>query len=377
MNNEIIVIEPKETEEIVVIENDIKILKPNTQEKEVNPEKYRQQITPDENYTGLSKVIVNAVSSDIDTNIKPENIKKDIEILGVRGEISPLNGITTEITSNGIYKPEKPYNGFTEVSVKTSGVDINDYWVINQITGVPSDSSRTLHTFIKKVPILDFANKTSCIGLFSNGINLIEIQGLKNTENVTVFSNMFKNCPNLTEIPDFDTSNGDYFTEMFSGCINLRKVPNLDFSKGRYLSSLFSGCTSLEEILNLNTSNATTLENAFFNTKIKKLNKLNCSNVRNIWNVLYRSSNLQDFGGFENLGEAYLNTTASNYSDYRLNLSYCLLLTHDSLMNVINGLYDIASKGVKPQQLVLGSTNLSKLTADEIAIATNKGWTVS
>lgn len=376
MNNEIIVIEPEETDEIVVIENDIKILKPNTQEKEVNPEKYRQQVTPDENYTGLSKVIVNAVSSDIDTNIKPENIKKDIEILGVRGEVNPLNGIKTEITSNGIYRPEKPYNGFTEVSVKTSGVDINDYWVINQTTGVPNDSTHTLQPFIKKAPILDFANKTSLSNLFADCINLTEIQGLKNTENVTSFSNMFRNCLNLTEIPDFDTSNGDYFTNMFYGCTNLRKVPNLDFSKGRYLSSLFRNCTSLEEILNLNTSNATTLEYAFYNTKIKKLNKLNCSNVRNISNVLYRNMNLQDFGGFENLGEAYLNTDNSNYSDYGLDLSPCPL-THDSLMNVINGLYDISSKGVKPQQLVLGSTNLSKLTADEIAIATNKGWRVS
>ena len=46
-------------------------------------------------------------------------------------------------------------------------------------------------------------------------------------------------------------------------------------------------------------------------------------------------------------------------------------------MNVINNLYDIASAGVKPQQLVLGSENLAKLTAEEIKIATDKGWTVS
>ena len=46
-------------------------------------------------------------------------------------------------------------------------------------------------------------------------------------------------------------------------------------------------------------------------------------------------------------------------------------------MNAINDLYDIASAGVQPQKLVLGSTNLAKLTAEEIAIATNKGWTGS
>ena len=46
-------------------------------------------------------------------------------------------------------------------------------------------------------------------------------------------------------------------------------------------------------------------------------------------------------------------------------------------MNVINNLYDIATKGCNAQLLYLGSTNLAKLSAEEIAIATNKGWTVS
>ena len=40
--------------------------------------------------------------------------------------------------------------------------------------------------------------------------------------------------------------------------------------------------------------------------------------------------------------------------------------------------YDVANGGtLYTQQLVLGSTNMAKLTAEEIAIATNKGWTVS
>ena len=58
-------------------------------------------------------------------------------------------------------------------------------------------------------------------------------------------------------------------------------------------------------------------------------------------------------------------------------LSSATKLTHESLMNVINNLYDIKTKGCNAQPLVLGSTNLAKLTAEEIAIATNKGWNVS
>ena len=75
--------------------------------------------------------------------------------------------------------------------------------------------------------------------------------------------------------------------------------------------------------------------------------------------------------------KAFLTSQSANYYAYTINLSECTLLTHDSLMNVINKLYDIATSGCNTQSLTLGSTNLAKLTAEEIAIATNKGWTVS
>ena len=76
-------------------------------------------------------------------------------------------------------------------------------------------------------------------------------------------------------------------------------------------------------------------------------------------------------------GKAFDTTKSANYYLYALEYNNLVRLTHDSLMSIINGIYDIASIGVQPQQLVLGSTNLAKLSSAEIAIATNKGWTVS
>jgi hypothetical protein len=89
------------------------------------------------------------------------------------------------------------------------------------------------------------------------------------------------------------------------------------------------------------------------------------------------SSTLKNLGGFLNLGKNYSVTASSNVESYRLQLNTQIGLTHESLMNVINKLYDIATKGCNTQTLWLGSTNLAKLTAEEIAIATNKGWSVS
>jgi hypothetical protein len=49
----------------------------------------------------------------------------------------------------------------------------------------------------------------------------------------------------------------------------------------------------------------------------------------------------------------------------------CTLLSHDSLMSIINNLTTVTGK-----TLDLGATNLAKLTDEEKAIATNKGWTL-
>lgn len=61
-------------------------------EKTVNPTISTQEITSD--VDGLSKVTINPVTSDIDANIKPTNIKKDISILGVVGTLESTTGPT-------------------------------------------------------------------------------------------------------------------------------------------------------------------------------------------------------------------------------------------------------------------------------------------
>ena len=104
-----------------------------------------------------------------------------------------------------------------------------------------------------------------------------------------------------------------------------------------------------------------------------------CININSVFDY---ANKLANFGGFENLGKAYTRRS-SNYYTYSLNLNYANSFTHDSLINVINGLYDlnlsydVANGGtLYPQNLALGNTNKSKLTEEEIAIATNKGWNV-
>ena len=64
--------------------------------KIVNPSWVDQTITPSANKDGLSSVKVNKVTSDIDPNIAPNNIKLGVSILGVTGQYDPISGITTQ-----------------------------------------------------------------------------------------------------------------------------------------------------------------------------------------------------------------------------------------------------------------------------------------
>ena len=57
-------------------------------------------------------------------------------------------------------------------------------------------------------------------------------------------------------------------------------------------------------------------------------------------------------------------------------VSKCTLLTHDSLMSIINCLKDISGTGTT-KTCTLGATNLAKLTDEEKAIATQRGWTLA
>ena len=387
------------------LNNAVEYLEPVTQEKIVDPTTNIQEVTPDKEYTGLSKVTINKVTSEIDTNIKPENIKEGIDILGVTGNVEEVN--TTEIRITPISEeqtitPEEPYNGFNKVIVEAqSGINPEEFFdttinssnvsyfasrnMIKKLPKIELDSNlKTLSMAfmnlnkITSIPYMDTTNITNMNNM-CNTCSLLTNFPLLNTSNVTNMNGMFLECSSIKEVPLLDTSKVTNFGSFMSNCTSLESFPELNTSSATNTSYMFSGCSSLKLVPTMNTPNVTNMGSMFSNCPLlESVGKLNCSKVVDIRSMFLNAhNNLTYLGGFENLGEAYLTSRAENYNYYTLDLSKCPNLTHESLMNVINNLYDIATKGCKPQTLTLGSTNLAKLTSDEIAIATNKGWNVS
>ena len=65
-------------------------------------------------------------------------------------------------------------------------------------------------------------------------------------------------------------------------------------------------------------------------------------------------------------------------SNGTIDISHLTQLDHSSLLVIINGLYDYITAGnTRTRYIKLGATNLAKLSDEEKAIATSKGWTIA
>ena len=217
---------------------------------------------------------------------------------------------------------------------------------------------------LTSIPLLDSSKVTSMYNMFYGCSSLRSIPQL-NTSNVTDMQFMFNNCSSLTSIPQLNTSNVTSMNGMFSNCRSLTSIPLLDTSKVTNMNSMFYSCISLTSIPQLDTSNVTNMYNMLYGcTSLTSIPLLDTTNVTDMSYFFGFSTidKLTDLGGFKNLS-----ISITSYF-----LDKCPNLTVESLMNVINNLATVSG-----QTLKFGSTNLNKLTAEQIAIATAKGWTLT
>ena len=115
------------------INKTIEYISPNNQEKSVIPTKEIQEITPDEKYNGLSKVIVDKIPDEYIIPKGEINITENGEVNVADKETAIVNVPEKKlgnkiIIKNGTYKAiDDNLDGYSEVEVATSGVDLNDY----------------------------------------------------------------------------------------------------------------------------------------------------------------------------------------------------------------------------------------------------------
>ena len=222
---------------------------------------------------------------------------------------------------------------------------------------------------LSSVPQLDTSSVTSMKYMFGACISLTSIP-LLDTSNVLDMTCMFSDCKSLTSVPQLDTGFVTNMNQMFSGCSSLTSIPQLDTSKVTDMGNMFGSCISLTSIPQLDTSKVTNMGNMFgYCYELTSIPLLDCSSVTVTTSPFGYSNlnNLTDIGGFKDLKVSW----SSNFLDKVPNA------TVESLMNVINNLYDLTANGLSGKTLKFGTTNLNKLTTEQKAVATNKGWTLT
>lgn len=295
------------------------------QTKSVTPTVDLQTITPDENYNGLTSVEVSAVTSAIDSNIIPENIKKDITILDVvgtyegSGTASEIE-ITTAIVDKTIqYIPYKEdgtslwnTSSMTDMyEFAKDCVNLKDIPLLN--TSSVTDMSYMFDgcTSLTTISLLDTSSVTAMQEMFYGCSSLITIPQL-NTSSVENTMNMFDGCTSLITIPLIDTSNVTSMSSMFDGCTTLITIPQLDISSAEEVNNMFNNCTSLTIIPQLDTSSAIDMSSMFSNcTTLVTVPQLNMNSADSITNIFANCNSLSN-DSLNNILASLL--TATSYS---------------------------------------------------------------
>lgn len=242
-------------------------------------------------------------------------------------------------------------------------------------------------------------NETSLSNLFRDNTNLININASNwDTSNVKSLDFAFSSMKNLISVDfaDWDVSNVTNFYVMFSGS---NKIENIDVSKwdtssAKNMAGMFIG-TNLKQldVSNFNTSNVTNMYAMFDNSY--SLTRLDVSNfdtsnvlrfgrVFSYWHKVCEELNISGLNltKVTQINNAFLNTNFKvircdglrlpNIDMSNIGLDFSTALTVDSIVGLLNALPQ-SDKGYSFQ---IGDMNISKLSDEQKAIATNKGWTL-
>ena len=253
------------------------------------------------------------------TDPSPVVVNPDAGYLGMQQVTinhPPVEELTeTEITQNGEFHIT-PSVGYDATLAVTANV---------QVKGKPKTLDITKNGTYTVVsddqPISQVTVDVSVVGVDINpgvppgiGYPLKDITTFPGTYPITSIAFWFKQSK-LKSIGTFDTRQVTDITDWVNGCNSLQSIAKLDFSK---------------------------------------VTKGDASGWSGLWA-------LSSLGGFTGL-------------KIDVDLSSATKLTKESLLNVINEAADVTST---PRTLTFGATNLAKLTDEEKALATNKGWTLA
>lgn len=207
---------------------------------------------------GFSEVSLNAVTSDIDSNIQSQNIKDGVTILGVTGDYSGETPtlITKNITQNGTYNASSDSaDGYSQVTVNVSGGGggglTRSYTVVTGQLIADTEQPFMGLSGANDVGDFVFANAYRNNTLITGTLDLSSLEMVNGEK---AFYQAFVSCPNITsvDLSSLKSINGrDSFYLAFHDCVNISGVVDLSSLKVVNTNSndacygMFHSCTKI------------------------------------------------------------------------------------------------------------------------------------
>lgn len=294
----------KEGVTILGVEGTLKEEKPE-EVFNVQPTTAEQTITPTAGSV-FSSGTVHAVTSSIDSNIQPENIKEGVSILGVAGTLSGGSGGDTpdyRYMKGTIDKAGLKAIGWTDEDILTFEQNKTPHYTWQNDQYKVSDENKALYNLsnpnyssYKDNPNITFIPNKNLDNYFSVNTfeNMKYIKGLPfyNCRRIHM-SSMFENCSSLTTIPPLNTYMAEYMNNMFRSCSSLTSIPQMNTRDVTDMNGMFYYCSSLASIPLLDTAKVTDMHGMFYYCKLlKTIPQLNTSKVTNMESMFYSCSSL-------------------------------------------------------------------------------------
>lgn len=349
-------------------------------------------IVADDNYTGLSGV---EVTLDAIEDLEEELNTYNEELTEQETTVEEL---TELLKTKGIGEPPKYKPRFVsffgyigkELNQEISNLDTSNITSMRRMFSTDSSNDWNLKSI--DISKFDTSNVTDMSYMFHGRSGLTEIKGLNtlDTSKVTNMGGMFSTCSlGPEQYKNLNTSNVTNASQMFNSFYGeLIDVSTLDLSKITSLSSFTNGGKHKEIYLGNQMFNNVTSA-TYMCGYCPNLTKIDTGGsyvpkMTAIRDAFVNDAKLIDLIFFNDYGKGFTTIKSNNDSNAHLNLSASTLLTYESLMDVINKLYDlnltydVANGGtLYTQRVTLGADNIAKLSSDELEIVTAKGWTVS
>lgn len=219
-------------------------------------------------------------------------------------------------TTLGLTIPNSCFYGNTSLETVTFAGSLNVGSAVSAFFNCYALTQTTLEHILSKI-----GNNQIAQSMFDNCTSITAVNVPDSV--TTIGANAFRGCKSLVEI---DFNNAIVFSGqgVIANCTSLKKVTFGDIPGSEYnplsTGNIWSGCTAIEDVV-----------------------------IPSGWNRNLLISN-----------------GTSNFTN---------VLTHDSMVAMINNLYDYS--GGTAHALTLGATNLARLSAEEIAVATAKNWSLT